>query len=119
MWQFTLKFDVGHQGKEPFRNVFYNRITFDLVDPTGIQPNISEMIIFRYSLNQVVMCIDLLKKGEREKQPLLPFFLHRHMNYKLETKNYQRSIFYFLPKLLNTKTSLTMNRLIKLFFYLF
>ena len=46
MWQFTLKFDVGHQGKEPFRNVFYNRITSDLVDPTGIQLNISEMIIF-------------------------------------------------------------------------
>ena len=46
MRQFTLKFDVGHQGKESFRNVFYNRITSDLVDPTGIQPNISEMIIF-------------------------------------------------------------------------
>ena len=46
MRQFTLKFDVSHQGKEPFRNVFYNRITSDLVDPTGIQPNISEMIIF-------------------------------------------------------------------------
>ena len=46
MRQFTLKFDVGHQGKEPLRNVFYNRITSDLVDPTGIQLNISEMIIF-------------------------------------------------------------------------
>ena len=45
-WQFTLKFDVGHQGKEPFRNVFYNRITSYLVDPTGIQLNISEIIIF-------------------------------------------------------------------------
>lgn len=46
MRQFTLKFNVGHQGKETFRNVFYNRITSDLVDPTGIQPNISEIIIF-------------------------------------------------------------------------
>ena len=46
MRQFTLKFDVGHHGKETFRNVFYNRITSDLVDPTGIQPNISEIIIF-------------------------------------------------------------------------
>lgn len=46
MRQFTLKFNVGHQGKETFRNVFYNRITSDLVDPTGIQLNISEMIIF-------------------------------------------------------------------------
>ncbi|WP_195294571.1 hypothetical protein [Faecalitalea cylindroides] len=46
MRQFTLKFDVGHQGKESFRNVFYNRITSDLVDPTGIQPHISEIIIF-------------------------------------------------------------------------
>ena len=46
MRQFTLKFDVGHQGKESFRNVFYNRITSDLVDPTGIQLNISEMTIF-------------------------------------------------------------------------
>jgi hypothetical protein len=46
MRQFTSKFDVGHQGKETFRNVFYNRITSDLVDPTGIQPNISEIIIF-------------------------------------------------------------------------
>lgn len=46
MWQFTLRFGVGHQGKDPFRNVFYNRITSDLVDPTGIQPHISEIIIF-------------------------------------------------------------------------
>ena len=46
MRQFTLKFDVGHQGKEPLRNVFYNRITSDLVDPTGIQLNISEIMIF-------------------------------------------------------------------------
>ena len=46
MRQFTLKFDVGHQGKKPFRNVFYNRITSDLVDPTGIQLNISEIMIF-------------------------------------------------------------------------
>ena len=46
MRQFTLKFDAGCQGKETFRNVFYNRITSDLVDSTGIQPNISEMIIF-------------------------------------------------------------------------
>ena len=46
MRQFTLKFDAGCQGKEHFRNVFYNRITSDLVDPTGIQPNISEIIIF-------------------------------------------------------------------------
>ena len=46
MRQFTLKFDAGHQGKDPFRNVFYNRITSDLVDPTGIQLNISEIIIF-------------------------------------------------------------------------
>lgn len=46
MRQFTLKFNVGHQGKETFRNVFYNRITSDLVGPTGIQLNISEIIIF-------------------------------------------------------------------------
>ena len=46
MRQFTLKFDAGCQGKEPFRNVFYNRITSDFVDPTGIQPNISGIIIF-------------------------------------------------------------------------
>ena len=46
MRQFTLKFDAGCQGKGTFRNVFYNRITSDLVDPTGIQPNISEIIIF-------------------------------------------------------------------------
>lgn len=46
MRQFTLKFNVGHQGKETFRNVFYNRITSDLADPTGIQLNISEIIIF-------------------------------------------------------------------------
>ena len=73
MRQFTLKFDVGRQGKEPFRNVFYNRITSDLVDPTGIQPNISEMIIFRYSLNQVVMCIDLLKKRRKREAATSPF----------------------------------------------
>ena len=46
MRQFTLKFDAGCEGKETFRNVFYIRITSDLVDPTGIQLNISEIIIF-------------------------------------------------------------------------
>lgn len=46
MRQFTLKFDAGCQGKEVSRNVFYYRITSDFTNSFGIQPNISEIIIF-------------------------------------------------------------------------
>lgn len=46
MRQFTLKFDAGCQGKELSKIVFYYRITSDFTNSFGIQPNISEIIIF-------------------------------------------------------------------------